>query len=168
MGAGGKSIWKTKVPSGSPGLVLWHIAGTSKNVIEICTVVLIKITAFITTVMLTANAALVWSVSVEHDIQYYFPFGQHRRCWLSVVKDSHFLLSCYKKLLFIIDLALHVFFSPGFYTKNRAAAFLKSLVQFERIVNRYLGVIMAFSNLLLCISKLSGRVYKIIVVKIYK
>lgn len=60
----GKSIWKTKVPSGSPGLVLWHIAGTSENVIEIGIVVLIKITAFITTVMLTANAALVWSVSV--------------------------------------------------------------------------------------------------------
>lgn len=86
----------------------------------------------------------VFLFSVEHDIQYYFPFGQHRRCcWLSVVKDSHFLLSCYKKLVFIIDLAFHVVFSPEFYTKNRAAAFLKSLVQFERIVNRYLGVIMA-------------------------
>lgn len=85
VGAGGKSVWKTKVPSGSPGLVLWHIAGTSKNVIEICTVVLIKITAFITTVMLTANAALVWSVSVEHDIQYYFAFGCGKRLSFPVV-----------------------------------------------------------------------------------
>lgn len=119
-----KPIWKTKVPSGSLGLVLWHIASTSTNDIEICIIVLIKITAFITKVMLTANAAFVWSVPVERDIQYYFPFGQHRRwCWLSVVKDSHFLLSCYEKLVFIIDLAFHVFSSPEFYTKTKAAAF---------------------------------------------
>lgn len=121
---GEKPIWKTKVPSGSLGLVLWHIASTSTNDIEICIIVLIKITAFITKVMLTANAAFVWSVPVECDIQYYFPFGQHRRwCWLSVVKDSRFLLSCYEKLVFIIDFAFHVFFSPEFYTKNKAAAF---------------------------------------------
>lgn len=107
LGGGGekKPIWKSEVPSGSLGLVLWHIVNTSKNVIKRCIVVLIETTAFITKVMLTANAALVWSVAAERDIQYYFPFGQCRRwCWLSVGKDSCFLLFCYEKLVFIIDL----------------------------------------------------------------
>lgn len=72
---GKKPVWKTEVPSGSLGLVLWHIVSTSTNVTKMCIVVLIKITAFMTKVILTANAALVWSVAVERDIQYYFPFG---------------------------------------------------------------------------------------------
>lgn len=125
------------------GLVLWHIVSTSKNVIKLCIVVLIKITAFITKVMLTANAAFVWSVSVKHDIQYYFPFRQHWRCcWLSVVKDSRFLLFCYQKLVFIIDLAFHVFLALSFIPKTKLLLFL-SLMQFEMIVTGYLGVIMA-------------------------
>lgn len=142
-----KPIWKNEVPSGSLGLVLWHIVSTSKDVIKICIVALIKITAFITKVMLTANAALVWTISVECDIQYYFPFGQRRRwCWLSVVKDSCFLLFCYEKLAFIIDLAFHVFLALSFIPKTKLLLFL-SLVQFEMIVTRYLGVIMASSQL---------------------
>lgn len=63
LGGGGggsiKPVCKTEVPSSSLELVLWHIVSTSKIGIKICIVVLIKITAFITKVMLTANAALV-------------------------------------------------------------------------------------------------------------
>lgn len=154
-----KPVWKTEVPSGSLGLVLWHIVSTSKNGIKICIVVLIKITAFITKVMLTASVALVWSVSVEHDIQYYFPFGQCRRCcWVSVVKDSCFLLFWYEKLVFITDLAFQVFLVLSFIPKTKLLLLL-SLVQFEMVVTRYLGVIMASSQcaaLYLC--KLPGRV----------
>lgn len=147
LGWGEKPIWKIKVSSGSLGLVLWHIVSISKDVIKICIGVLIKITAFIAEVMLTANAALVWSVSVECDIQYYFPFGQCRRCcWLSVVKDSCFLLFWYEKLVFVIDLAFHVFLALSFIPKTRLLLFL-SLVQFEMIVTRYFGVIVASSQL---------------------
>lgn len=124
MGAGGEANLKTEVPSGSLGLVLWHIVGTSKSVSKICIVVLIKITAFITKVMLTANAAVVWRVAVECDIQYYFPFGQCRRCcWLCVAKGSCFLLFCYEKLVFIIDLAFHVFLALSFIPKTKLLLF---------------------------------------------
>lgn len=73
----------------------WHIVSTSTDVTKMCIVVLIKITAFMTKVMLTANAALVWSVAVERDIQYYFPFGQCRRVLLA---------KCGKRLLFPVVL----------------------------------------------------------------
>lgn len=119
-----KSVWNTEVPSGSLGLVLWHIVNTSKNVLKLC-IVLIKISAFITKVMLTANAALVWSVSVECDIQYYFPFGQHKRCcWLSVGKKLLFPVFLLWKISIHHRSCISCVFSPEFCTKTKAAAFI--------------------------------------------